>query len=313
MAGKGEGVRTSEGYIRFKGMIQERKINTGKKNDEVWTYYDHGPKDIEPLLLLPGAAGTAESFYKQMMSLTPRGYRVIAVQHAQYYSMTDFINGMDSFLDMLNIDKVHLFGVSLGGFLCQCYTERRPSRVQSLLLCNTFCDSSYFSNGTMFIKKFQYMPEFYLKRILLANFPQDELEAEMAYATDFMVYQAESLTQEDIASRLTLNCCKYHLGDLDLPSEKITIIETFDRTALPGPLKDAVYRKYPDAKPAQLKTGGDFPFLSRADEINMHITVHLRNLGVDPVPRMLEAKEDADASVAADAEGMGYHEDITVE
>lgn len=33
---------------------------------------------------------------------------------------------------------------------------------------------------------------------------------------------------------------------------------------------------YPNAKRAHLKTGGDFPYLSRPDEVNMHIVIHLR-------------------------------------
>ena len=45
--------------------------------------------------------------------------------------------------------------------------------------------------------------------------------------------------------------------------------------------------RYPEAKVAWLKDGGDFPFLSRPDEINMHVEVHMRRVegfvrGVEP-------------------------------
>jgi maspardin len=44
--------------------------------------------------------------------------------------------------------QVHLFGVSLGGFLAQKFAESTASaqRVQSLILCNTFADTAVFSD-----------------------------------------------------------------------------------------------------------------------------------------------------------------------
>lgn len=69
-----------------------------------------------------------------------------------------------------------------------------------------------------------------------------------------------------------------------------------DEVAIPDKVREEVYKFYPDAKVAQLKTGGNFPYISRADEVNMHIQVtvplfalpkdfiqvHLRAQGVFP-------------------------------
>lgn len=35
-----------------------------------WRYYDFGPKVVPPLICLPGIAGTADVYYKQIMSLS---------------------------------------------------------------------------------------------------------------------------------------------------------------------------------------------------------------------------------------------------
>lgn len=35
-----------------------------------WRYYDFGPKVVPPLICLPGTAGTADVYYKQIMSLS---------------------------------------------------------------------------------------------------------------------------------------------------------------------------------------------------------------------------------------------------
>ena len=42
-------------------------------------------------------------------------------------------------------------------------------------------------------------------------------------------------------------------------------------------VRDETYKFYPNAKLAHLKTGGNFPYLSRTEEINMFILIHLRN------------------------------------
>ena len=38
-------------------------------------------------------------------------------------------------------------------------------------------------------------------------------------------------------------------------------------------VKEDLYKCYPNAKLGHLKTGGNFPFLSRSDEFNLFITV----------------------------------------
>ena len=40
-------------------------------------------------------------------------------------------------------------------------------------------------------------------------------------------------------------------------------------------VKDNLFKSYPDAKMAHLKDGGNFPFLSRNEEVNMHLMVNL--------------------------------------
>ena len=42
-------------------------------------------------------------------------------------------------------------------------------------------------------------------------------------------------------------------------------------------VRDETYKFYPNAKLAHLKTGGNFPYLSRTEEINMFLLIHLRN------------------------------------
>jgi len=263
-----------------------QQISIGSVNERIWKYYDFGPKEATPLVCIPGASGTADVFYRQIISLCPKGYRIISVQFDAYDTHQAWCKGLDRFLDKIAVNKVHLFGTSLGGYLAQCYAQFRPARVESLILNNAFCDTQYYTDNAPCAAMFSVMPEFMLKRIVLSNFPATSLETEIANSVDFMVEQLETLTQSELAGRLTLNCAPGTLkpGSVILSSEHITILDTIDDVALPENLREEVYKFYPDARVAHLKSGGNFPYLSRADEVNMHIQIHLRRHGLPVQP-----------------------------
>jgi maspardin len=124
--------------------------------------------------------------------------------------------------------------------------------------------------------------EFLLKRLVLGNFPTGMQEEEIANSLDFMVEQLETLTQRELSSRLTLNCLPSTMDPqkLALSQEHITLMDSLDYVSMPERLREEVYKFYPDARIMHLRTGGNFPFLSRADEFNLYITVHLRSFGI---------------------------------
>lgn len=53
----------------------------------------------------------------------------------------------------------------------------------------------------------------------------------------------------------------------------MTIIDVFDESALSMQARASLRSHYGHAKLAHLKTGGNFPYLSRSDDVNMHLLV----------------------------------------
>eukprot|EP01132_Coremiostelium_polycephalum_P002794 gene2794-3474_t len=272
----------TDDYTLFRSWVAKQKVSLGGVREKVWKYYDFGPKDQGPPLVFI-SPGTAEIYYKQFVSLCPKGFRCISVQFSPYDSLLGWVKGFDRFLDKLELDQIHIFGSSLGGYLAQCYYQSRPSRVLSLILNNSFCDTQYYHDNASCSSMFSLLPEFMLKRIILSNFPTGLLEPDIAEATDFMVEQVESLTSDELASRLSLNCEESILNTNGAFMNNITIIDTLDSKTVPEKLREEVYKYYPDAKIALIKTGGDFSYITRASELNIHIQVHLRNFGLDPL------------------------------
>lgn len=63
---------------------------------------------------MPPVSGTADIFYKQIMGLTTRGIRVIGVEPPPYWNLKEWCDGFKRLIDYLELDKIHIFGASLG-------------------------------------------------------------------------------------------------------------------------------------------------------------------------------------------------------
>ncbi|XP_011033900.1 PREDICTED: maspardin-like isoform X2 [Populus euphratica] len=265
-----KGVFSAPGdYIHFKSQVPLHKIPIGTKQ---WRYYDFGPKAVPPLICLPGIAGTADVYYKQIMSLSM---------------------------------KIHLYGTSLGGFLAQLFAQHRPRRVRSLILSNTFLKTCSFASAMPWAPVVSWTPSFLLKRYVLTGIRDGPHEPFIADSVDFVVSQVETLSRDDLASRLTLNVDAASVGSLLLSDSCITIMDTNDYCAIPQQLKDQLSDRYPEARCAHLKSGGDFPFLSRPDEVNLHLQLHLRRVGLEAQPDMVRGipKDGAGGSHGEEKDG----------
>ncbi|XP_065352404.1 maspardin-like [Cloeon dipterum] len=266
-------------YVSFRSSIPLRRIYVDSDSSKEWKIYDSGPKSVKtPLFCLPPASGTADVFFRQVLALHAKGFRVLAAEPPAYWTVKEFCEGLKKLMDHLGLLKIHIFGASLGGFLAQKFAEYTAncSRVASLILCNSFTDTSIF-NFTDTASYFWMLPSLVLKRMVMGNFSTQIVDSKIADSIDFMVDRLESMSQQDLASRLTLNCLECSVNAQKVSGLKITLIDVFDEYALSNQVRDLLYKSYPNAKLAHLKSGGNFPYLSRSDEVNLHLQIHLRD------------------------------------
>lgn len=272
--------RDSPEYRSFLSSVPKKKVIVDSSGNKEWTIYDAGPKTIKsPLIFLPPVSGTADVFFKQILTLSSLGFRVISVDSPAFWSVRDWCIGFRRLLDHLQLDLVHIFGSSLGGFLAQKFAEmtNKNPRVKSLLLCNTFNDTSIFGY-TNTAATFWMMPSVVLKKMVISGFDKRAVDSDIADAIDFMVDKLETLSQEVLASRLTLNCVNNYVEPQRIHNQNIpvTIVDVFDEAALSTTVAEEMEKCFPEARYAHLKSGGNFPFLSRADEVNVLIRIHLQ-------------------------------------
>ncbi|XP_074595299.1 maspardin-like [Brevipalpus obovatus] len=277
-----EVVSQSSEYRYFRSTISQKKIVVDQSNTSTaWTLYDTGPRDNDcPILFLPPVSGTADTFFRQLLHLKGKGYRAISLEYPTYWTLEEFNQGFMRLLDHLGVRKVHVFGASLGGFLLQKFAEitnRRDPRIHSIILCNSFADTTIFHH-TDSAMLFWMMPSVLLKNIIMGNKSIDLIAKDKTIRSsiDFMNERLDSLSQQELASRLTLNCISSYVQPQKLQNIPITILDVFDHCAISERVKQELYKMYPLAKRAHLKSGGNYPYISRSEEVNMHIVIHLR-------------------------------------
>lgn len=80
----------SHEYLSFRSSIPLRKIVVDADGAKGWKVYDSNPKTIKcPLICLPPVCGTADIFFRQLLGLAAKGYRVISlIQEVHLYRLS---------------------------------------------------------------------------------------------------------------------------------------------------------------------------------------------------------------------------------
>jgi len=271
-------ISRSQEYLSFRSSIPQRKIIVDDDLTKEWILYEAGPKSVKcPLICFPPASGTADVYFRQILGLSALGYRVIGIEYPIYWTMSEFVEGFRKLLDQLSLDKVHIFGASLGGFLAQKFAQYsfRSQRVASLILCNSFADTVVFQQ-TNSAPTFWMMPSMILKKMVMGNYDKKANDPDIADSMDFMVEKLDNMSHNSLASRLTLNCMNCYVEPQKLKDVDVTLMDVYDECALSNSVREEMSKCYPNAKKAEMKTGGNFPYLSKSMEVNVFLQIHLR-------------------------------------
>ncbi len=98
----------------------------------------------QQLLLLHGALGSKEQFkdIKERLSSDFEIHTLNFEGHgnrasSQGFSMDLFANNVFDYLEENNIEKVHIFGYSMGGYVALCLAKKHPERVKKIITLGT--------------------------------------------------------------------------------------------------------------------------------------------------------------------------------
>ncbi|UKK02450.2 hypothetical protein MACK_002543 [Theileria orientalis] len=288
-----------EDYSEFKNKTAIKRI-FDPVSELYWTYYENitlkkssnSDKTDPTIVLLHGICGTAGCYFYLFNKLTELGYRCISAQYPEYLTPYEWIAGFLHFIEYLNLSKPCVFGSDLGGFLLQLFVQRYPDSLNSIILCNSYRRTDAFSVSPEFRdiygNIYSILPHIILKGLYIEyyicpkndDYNQNKIELREQYAKEFMAYELDQLSSNDLGSRITLQLTGEYVYDKDLSGfkkDKILLIET-NNNNIPEELTQDIKAWYKNSKVGYIKNGGDFPYLTRPEEIAVYIQVHLNNI-----------------------------------
>jgi pimeloyl-ACP methyl ester carboxylesterase len=111
-------------------------------------YERSGNADGPPLLLIMGMSGTSLSWGEPFLQLLRKDFDAIAYDHRGVGASTpldgpvttrEMAEDAVALLDALELDDVHVLGISMGGMIAQELALAHPQRVRTLTLGCTYC------------------------------------------------------------------------------------------------------------------------------------------------------------------------------
>ncbi|KAH7829967.1 uncharacterized protein MONOS_434 [Monocercomonoides exilis] len=150
-------------FVSFRSSVTLVVANVGPEHNQPWQYYEQGDHSKTPLILVPACGCPASSFFRLFDYLVPKGVRVIAIQSAPVATHEEWVEGLNSFLLYKNIQKCHLLGVGLGGFLCILFSTVYRPKVMSMFLINSYCSTLPFESNMI---KFKVSPAIVLRKYI---------------------------------------------------------------------------------------------------------------------------------------------------
>jgi maspardin len=231
-----------------------------------WELIDAGTGDT-PLLMLPGALGTCETFYKQILQFSPR-YRIVSVNYPPISEPAEICASLHRLLQELGITRLYLFGTSLGGYLAQCFAQRYPALLASTVIANSFLDATRILATDMFnplhakTKSASDLQAMWRARI--EKSVQEKGLSELS-AVQLDVLRKPFYAPYLQARMLTLANCTSKLAPMQ---GRLTIIDCEDDLIIDAQNQMEVRMRYPTARIHSLSAGGHYPYILNAEKFN---------------------------------------------
>jgi pimeloyl-ACP methyl ester carboxylesterase len=115
--------------------IKEHPVKTLRINNVIGKYIVGGKSDIG-FLIFPGGGQDMYSSYDLIEAYEDK-YKVISLSITGFSDLKTFFTFINKILEVEKVNKVIVYGLSLGGFIAQHYVKENKKRVIKLILSHT--------------------------------------------------------------------------------------------------------------------------------------------------------------------------------
>lgn len=259
----------------FRAKYPERQVTTGRLK---WGVIEaKGKKGAPTLVLVPGTLGMADIFWNQIVALKGKA-RVISLTVPPSLDIIKLADGLKTLFDVLGVDKAHLLGSSLGGFLIQHFAARHPECIEKLYVANTLLDpKSKDLRGPLPAEANKMTPKQHLTKFHanIANMPAPDAGFRLLKLV--LKDNADRLGGKWLKSRVLVVRDGPAVPKLSLSQSRIIVLDSGDDPVVAPKVLAAVRKRYPRAERFRLEIGGHFPYVTRP---KAYIELFTRTLGL---------------------------------
>jgi pimeloyl-ACP methyl ester carboxylesterase len=262
-----------EKFMRFR---QEHPVTLHEIDGINWEYIRAGNPAGQPILLLPGGLGTAESGWRMISGLDHQKYSIVCPSYpAQIDSMTGLADGIAKILSLETVKTTYLIGGAYGSMLAQVFIHRQPDLVSKLVLTHAYppqANRVKSVNPTLRLFKWLPMP-------MVKNIVRIAMTGKLPHNPPVELLLIAAQIRETIDARLTRQAAistyvrmvdfdkqNFTYTDLDSWQGKTLLILSEDDRTTTEDLRNAMLAFYPGAQLHLLKGNIDSAALVETSE-----------------------------------------------
>jgi pimeloyl-ACP methyl ester carboxylesterase len=248
-----------------------------------WHYISLGTGETG-LLLLPGAAGGGEAYFRLAPKLADR-YRLVMVSYPVVGGLDEMLEGLAAILDAEGIDRTALMGGSFGGTVAQAFLLRYPERTTRVILTGTVPASPARAiSNRRWLRVLRLIPMPWMRSLLrlVLRKTMKNITRDRDFWERFYIDAVNSLTWEDLATRYRIGIdfdrdYAEKLGNLENWPGEILILEGSEDAMAKPESRKALKSAYPMASIHTFEGAGHGMSLERPEEYEAVVFAFLGN------------------------------------
>ena len=200
-------------YIQaYQVYMERKKVVFDEKSGLEYSLFGNGEKVI--LALLGNNLLGSDAYFKTIEGLAEKYTVLTFLSRTKHQTLEQIADDVSVLLTSLNISKVNILGISIGGALAQVFAKNYPKQTESIMLYQTFAHTNVMDDEALAVKE----------EILAVIAQLEELRKQVSLENIKMaqIYQIEEMLGDDLVDDVedALDLFKYLMIDYTEDDEK---------------------------------------------------------------------------------------------
>jgi pimeloyl-ACP methyl ester carboxylesterase len=252
-----------QSLLDFRKLHPPKEVRIGGKR---WEYVALGQGE-KTILFLHGMTGAYDIWWQQMVPLSEQ-YKVMSVTYPPVETLEELSQGVLAVLEAEGVQRAHMVGTSLGGYLVQYLMVHHPERIEKAVLGNTFPSNDILrQRNQSLIRILPFLPNWLVMRFFRNNFVNTIYPA-AGHSELVLAYMLEQvsgrMSKAQVVGRAKAVIEPFAPPDPAALGIAVMIIEADNDPLVEAALREQLKATYPSARVHTLHAVGHFPYLNDA-------------------------------------------------